>query len=420
MQDDIFATPEQLATTLLQSQDRQQTRKTLQQKWGETAVRLAEIEIYLRDNILQAPDLPRPPRVFVSYKWESDEHRKWVMWFASQLERRGLKVVLDVWASASDEEVNVAQLVAEVSRCHRVLYVVTPDFCSAIRTSKGWVAHEFLVGMTLKRDDRIEIGFCIRDDSALPGGADAVQHFDCKSAEATEASLLTLQYNGLQIEAKSRAHDLWRDGWSLLRASLFADAQLHFERAVREFPDVPDFHSHLAFAHQQERSLSEALAALEVAHAQEPDDTFTLGLMAECAYERGDKKAALDLSEVILKRNPKDHRGNFVLGNVLDDRGDHVGAIEYFERSLKQRPKNASCHNNLGFAHLRLKDYEEALNEFDVAVHYDSEHYLALVNRANTLRLMCRYVEADSACDDVLRLFPTSKDALKLKQLIQT
>jgi hypothetical protein len=38
-----------------------------------------------------------PPRVFISYSWESDGHKDWVRNFAEQLSQNGVNVRLDQW-----------------------------------------------------------------------------------------------------------------------------------------------------------------------------------------------------------------------------------------------------------------------------------------------------------------------------------
>jgi hypothetical protein len=43
-------------------------------------------------------DAPQPPKIFISYSWDSDEHKSWTKQLATQMRRDGLDVTLDQWA----------------------------------------------------------------------------------------------------------------------------------------------------------------------------------------------------------------------------------------------------------------------------------------------------------------------------------
>lgn len=47
---------------------------------------------------------PKPPTVFVSYAWESEQHKTWVAALCERLARDGVGVVLDVWNTAPGDE----------------------------------------------------------------------------------------------------------------------------------------------------------------------------------------------------------------------------------------------------------------------------------------------------------------------------
>ena len=39
----------------------------------------------------------RPPKAFISYKWQDDAHNQWVEKFAADLRYAGIEALLDKW-----------------------------------------------------------------------------------------------------------------------------------------------------------------------------------------------------------------------------------------------------------------------------------------------------------------------------------
>ena len=39
----------------------------------------------------------KPPKVFISYSWEDDEHNQWVVDFATRLRKDGVETIIDKW-----------------------------------------------------------------------------------------------------------------------------------------------------------------------------------------------------------------------------------------------------------------------------------------------------------------------------------
>lgn len=68
----------------------------------------------------------RNPRVFISYSWDSPEHRLWVESFAQELRKSGIDARLDAWR---DESQSIDDfMMVELERADFVLAICTPDF----------------------------------------------------------------------------------------------------------------------------------------------------------------------------------------------------------------------------------------------------------------------------------------------------
>jgi nucleotide-binding universal stress UspA family protein len=81
------------------------------------------------------------PKAFISYSWETEEHRRWVLDFATRLRRDGVDVTLDQWEVQPGD-----QLPAFMERAVRendyVLIVCTPHYKDRSEKRLGGVGYE--------------------------------------------------------------------------------------------------------------------------------------------------------------------------------------------------------------------------------------------------------------------------------------
>jgi hypothetical protein len=82
-----------------------------------------------------------PPRVFVSYSWESDEHKHWVRSLAERLTQNGVNVRLDQWHIVPGQSLTQF-MEAEVHVCEFVLIICTKDYCRKALARAGGVGYE--------------------------------------------------------------------------------------------------------------------------------------------------------------------------------------------------------------------------------------------------------------------------------------
>lgn len=85
--------------------------------------------------------LQRPPRVFISYSWDSPEHRAWVTQLAVALRQGGIEVTLDQWHVRLGED--LANFMARsVRESDRVLMVCTETYVAKAQQRQGGVGYE--------------------------------------------------------------------------------------------------------------------------------------------------------------------------------------------------------------------------------------------------------------------------------------
>jgi hypothetical protein len=81
------------------------------------------------------------PRVFVSYSWESEDHRSWVRALAQELVSNGIDVRLDQWhVRAGDSLTQFMEL--EVTQSDFVVVVCTPAYARKANARTGGVGYE--------------------------------------------------------------------------------------------------------------------------------------------------------------------------------------------------------------------------------------------------------------------------------------
>lgn len=85
--------------------------------------------------------LKRPPQVFISYSWDSPEHRAWVAQLAVALRQNGVEVVLDQWHVRLGEDLALF-MARSVRESDRVLMICTESYVQKAQQRQGGVGYE--------------------------------------------------------------------------------------------------------------------------------------------------------------------------------------------------------------------------------------------------------------------------------------
>jgi len=81
------------------------------------------------------------PKVFISYSWDSDVHKKWVRDFATRLLSDGVDVTLDRWAAVPGDQLPEFMETA-VRENDFVLIICTPKYKTKMDNRGGGVGYE--------------------------------------------------------------------------------------------------------------------------------------------------------------------------------------------------------------------------------------------------------------------------------------
>lgn len=112
------------------------------------AVKNVDLPSVLRAaGIIQTPVLlpqARPPRVFISYSWDSPEHSQWVAALATHLRHRGIDAILDQWHVRPGEDLGNF-MTKSVREADRVLVICTENYVEKAINRKGGVGYELVM-----------------------------------------------------------------------------------------------------------------------------------------------------------------------------------------------------------------------------------------------------------------------------------
>jgi hypothetical protein len=84
------------------------------------------------------------PKVFLSYSHDSDAHKEWVIKLASDLESRGIKVIVDQWNLALGQDL-AAFMSRGIAECDRVILVCSEHYVKKADGQAGGVGYEGLI-----------------------------------------------------------------------------------------------------------------------------------------------------------------------------------------------------------------------------------------------------------------------------------
>lgn len=111
-----------------------------------------------------------PPRLFISYSWESDEHKRWVRSLAERLTQNGINVRLDQWHIVPGQSLTQF-MESEVHVCEFVLIICTKDYCRKALARAGGVGYEqqIITGNIVAGKAREHFIPIVRDGDFAPG-----------------------------------------------------------------------------------------------------------------------------------------------------------------------------------------------------------------------------------------------------------
>ena len=122
-------------------------------------------------------------------------------------------------------------------------------------------------------------------------------------------------------------------------------------------------------------------------------------------HQQGQLNEAEELYLNILAKFPEDSGLLQLLGTLYLQKNKVELSKEYLEKSFKINPNNPSTLNNLGNLEKRLKNYDKALNYFQINI--DKNNFLgSWLNKSNILLQLQKYKEGLEFIKKAINLYP--------------
>ena len=135
--------------------------------------------------------------VFISYSWDSEDHKKWVLDLANRLVKEGVNVLLDRYELRLGK--NLPHFVeTSIKKAHRILIVFTPNYKLKAENRSGGVGYEYsIMNADLYRNQTTNerIIPILRDGQQTEGIPEFMQqyiHLDMRSNENFDTSFSDL------------------------------------------------------------------------------------------------------------------------------------------------------------------------------------------------------------------------------------
>lgn len=132
------------------------------------------------------------PRLFVSYKWESDQHIAWVKRLATDLRTLGIDAILDQWEIRLGDSLTT-YMATKIGSADAVLFIVTPGLVASFDADQfkgGSVQFEMQMSIARRlHGDTIRLIAAYRAGTALPTALQDNLYIDFREDHRYEESL---------------------------------------------------------------------------------------------------------------------------------------------------------------------------------------------------------------------------------------
>ena len=152
------------------------------------------------------------------------------------------------------------------------------------------------------------------------------------------------------------------------------DAANAYSEAIRIRPDGKQAHVNLGMVRQELGDLKSARESYERALQISPDIPEVFYNLASILEQQGAKEEAEKYyAKLTAQRGDSSEDAWFRLGYLRLQKGDFRGSIEAFQACVRKRADWPEAHVNLGIAHWRLGDREQAVKAFEQVITLDAQ-----------------------------------------------
>ena len=123
--------------------------------------------------------------------------------------------------------------------------------------------------------------------------------------------------------------------------------------------------------------------------------------------------------EAKIKSNPEDHNSLLELAHLKNDSGLFDAAIVNYKTYLDKHPDDADARVDMGVCYYNLRDFNNAIKEMDVALKYNPNHQIAMLNLGVVNLSAGNLAESKKWLQKAYDLNPTNDVGQKAEQLLK-
>jgi tetratricopeptide (TPR) repeat protein len=321
-------------------------------------VRLVDVaEVYEAINKLKhiPAKLSVPSRVFISYRWGTDEENRWVYDLADQLRERGYEVLYDKFLDQSARETVVGEIVSRIASCHIFLMIVDPGYIERVGAAenqflaRGWAYVEFRIAefmpIQLFRWGLLRDGDEVPRGSVLPTERDLGNVADVRTSEKLKIALDNLFPIVRDIPDKDKRQEaeqlLTQAVWEALDGDL-SEASNLARKAINLIPKIKDGYRMFALCALLANRIEEAYSAVD--NIMKTDQVGGPGspvirrtnylLAAQVLNNMGNHRNALQ----VVTHDKFDEFYHLTLANCLANLGQERAAFAHITSAFRCQP----------------------------------------------------------------------------------
>lgn len=412
----------------------------------------------------------KPPRVFISYSWESDEHKEWVRYLAEGLCQVGIDTHLDQW-DVDPGESFTAYMVQEIKKSNFVIVVCTPSYAEKSDSYEGGVGYEqqivsgqLMAGFPrskfipiLRKGESVHGPDCaipthflgiawidFRDDAAFKQSFEdlirviyskpkfarpplgAPPDLETTSTTSPEKPGLTEKFklNKNTIDEFLKAltsGDLHAfdklyppDQYEILRrrgveqtdAGQYDSAIIAFGQAIKIKPEKPDGYYYRGGAYKDKGDFGKAIADYNKAIELSPDYSAAYLARGEAYEAKGDHDRAIADYNRVIELRTDASNGYLARGNAYKAKGDYDRAIADYSKVIELRPKCFDAYDSRGDIYWNKGDYDGAIADYTKLIEIRPYSSAAYLNRGAAHNNKGNYDQAIADYNKAIELNP--------------
>lgn len=177
---------------------------------------------------------------------------------------------------------------------------------------------------------------------------------DLRTREISEQTIIAMYMNNRAVEAMNEGR--------------ITDAYWWVRASVQQDPLFWSAYNTLGVVYERHGNLSQAARAFASALAAEPKNTVAMANQVQALQKLGRFAEAEALQAELQRLQPVAPFYYFKQGVAAMTRGEYTSAKGWFDKELQRSPNSPEVHFWLAQAHFKLKEYQDAREELNLAL----------------------------------------------------